>query len=82
MKVRTENGLVYDCAHPKCRLHLSRTQGKGFAFIQCLDTGLDGKAERVKRYWGAYADSLDNRENGESIYHIMRTGSPWPDLPQ
>ncbi|TCO02176.1 hypothetical protein [Vibrio crassostreae] len=48
MKVQTENNLVYDSKHPKCQLHFARTHGRGFAFIQCLDTGLDGKAERVR----------------------------------
>ncbi|MBE8574972.1 hypothetical protein, partial [Vibrio sp. OPT18] len=59
MIVKTENNLLFDSSHPKCQLHYARTHGRGFAFIQCLDTGLDGKAERIKRYWGFYADSLD-----------------------
>lgn len=82
MRVQTENNLLYDSTHPKCELHFARTHGHGFAFVQCLDTGLDGKAERVKRYWGFYSDSLDDDVNKESIYHIMNSGSSWPDLPK
>ncbi|HFQ5234011.1 TPA: hypothetical protein ACGUWY_005127, partial [Vibrio vulnificus] len=62
--------------------HFARTHGKGFAFIQCLDTGMDGTAERIKRYWGLYADSLDDEVNKQAIYHIMNSGSPWPELPK
>ncbi|CAK2132163.1 hypothetical protein BCT01_24050 [Vibrio tasmaniensis] len=82
MKVQTENNLVYDSNHPKCQIHFARTHGRGFAFIQCLDTGLDGKTERVKRYWGFYADSLNDKENEADVYRIMNSGSPWPDLPE
>ncbi|WP_234494840.1 hypothetical protein [Vibrio maritimus] len=82
MIVKTENNLLYDSSHPKCQLHFARTHGRGFAFIQCLDTGLNGKAEHVKRYWGFYADSLNEKENEADIYHIMNSGSPWPDIPK
>ncbi|HAS6020170.1 TPA: hypothetical protein I7234_16130 [Vibrio vulnificus] len=82
MRVQTENNLVFDSSHPKCQLHFARTHGKGFAFIQCLDTGMDGTAERIKRYWGLYADSLDDEVNKQAIYHIMNSGSPWPELPK
>ncbi|MBE8578666.1 hypothetical protein [Vibrio sp. OPT18] len=81
MIVKTENNLLFDSSHPKCQLHYARTHGRGFAFIQCLDTGLDGKAERIKRYWGFYADSLDEEENKAAIHDIMNTGSSWPCLP-
>ncbi|MEZ8744147.1 hypothetical protein AB4189_12070 [Vibrio sp. 10N.286.49.E1] len=82
MRAKTKNNLLFDSSHPKCQLHFARTHGRGFAFVQCLDTGLDGKAERVKRYWGFYADSLDEKENEVSIYNIMNSGSPWPELPK
>ena len=82
MKVQTENNLMFDSQHPKCQLHFSRTHGRGFAFVQCLDTGSNGKAEHVKRYWGFYADSLDEKENETAIYNIMDSGSQWPDLPK
>ncbi len=82
MKVQTKNNLMFDSQHPKCQLHFARTHGHGFAFVQCLDTGLNGKAEHVKRYWGFYADSLDEEENKAAIYNIMNSGSKWPDLPK
>ncbi|GEK14304.1 hypothetical protein [Aliivibrio fischeri] len=82
MKVQTENNLMFDSQHPKCQLHFARTHGRGFAFVQCLDIGLNGKSEHVKRYWGFYADSLDKQENEAAIYNIMNSGSPWPDLPK
>lgn len=82
MRVQTENNLLYDSKHPKCQLHFARTHGKGFAFIQCLDIGSDGSAEHIKRYWGLYADSLDDEVKKQAIYHIMNSGSPWPELPR
>lgn len=82
MIVKTENNLLFDSSHPKCQLHFVRTHGHGFAFIQCLDTGLNGKAEHIKRYWGFYVDSLNEKENEAAIYHIMNSGAPWPDLPK
>jgi len=68
MKVQTENNLLYDSAHPKCQIHFARTHGQGFAFIQCLDLGHNGKTERVKRYWGLYSDSLDDEVNKQASY--------------
>lgn len=82
MRVATENNLLYDSTDPHCKLFFCRTHGRGFAFVQCLDTGIHGKSRRIKRYWGFYADSLNPKENEASIYHIMNSGSPWPDLPE
>lgn len=80
MRVATENSLLFDDSDPDCSLVFSRTHGHAFAFIQCLDIGKNGKSRRIKRYWGFYADSSDEKKNEQSIYHIMNSGSSWPDI--
>ena len=77
MKI-SANGLVFEEGHPQCKCILSDAQGELFAFVQCLDTGMDGQESvMVKRYWGRY--SHDDRAG--SIEDIMRNGEKWPVLP-
>lgn len=78
MKI-TANGLVFEEGHSQCQCILSDAQGELFAFVQCLDTGIDGQESViVKRYWGHY--SHDDRAG--SIEDIMRNGGKWPVLPE
>ncbi|AXE71583.1 hypothetical protein A191_04745 [Escherichia coli KTE233] len=77
MKI-TVNGLFFEENHPQCKCILSQTQGELYAFIQCLDTGLNGQESAIiKRYRGRY--SHDDR--AESIKNIMSNGGKWPVLP-
>jgi len=77
MKIQV-NGLVFDKANPKCKCLLSEAQGQVYAFVQCLDTGMDGQENGIiKRYWGKY--SHENEE--ASIRAIMQNGGKWPVLP-
>ncbi|EBM7196732.1 hypothetical protein T040_22110 [Salmonella enterica subsp. enterica serovar Senftenberg] len=77
MKI-TANGLVFEETNPHCKCILSEAQGELYAFVQCLDMGMDGRETAiVKRYWGRY--SHDARE--DSIRSILLNGGKWPKLP-
>ncbi|EMX0133983.1 hypothetical protein AAFW79_004961, partial [Salmonella enterica] len=54
MKIQV-NGMIYDESNRDCQCHLADAQHEVFAFIQCLDVGMDGTASPIKkRYWGRY----------------------------
>lgn len=78
MKIQV-NGMIYDEAIRDCQCQLATTQNELFAFIQCLDLGMDGQETPIKkRYWGRY----DHDDKEESIRAIMQNGGKWPLLPQ
>lgn len=78
MKIQV-NGMIYDESNRDCQCHLADAQHEVFAFIQCLDVGMDGTASAIKkRYWGRY--DHDNKE--ASIRAIMENGGKWPVLPK
>ena len=77
MKVMS-NQMVYDDTDPLCKCILSQADGKLYAFIQCIDTGMDGQARYPARYWGTF--SHDDPEG--SIKRIMAYGGKWPQLPE
>lgn len=70
------NGLVFDREDADCKLILSKCQDDVFAFVQCIDTGMDGSQREIKRYWGRYCFE----QSEESILQILRWGGQWPDL--
>lgn len=75
MKVEV-NQMVFDSTDPLCRCIVSRTQGKLYAFVQCIDTGSDGQQRYTKRYWGEYS-----YENPESMMsRILLNGGSWPEI--
>ncbi|PXW50388.1 hypothetical protein DFO55_12459 [Grimontella sp. AG753] len=37
------NGLLYDESNRQCLCILNQSQGLTYAFIQCLDVGMDGR---------------------------------------
>lgn len=76
--VKTDTNLFYDNHHEKCKLFYSGSQGRQYAFIQCLDVGYNGKGEHIKRYWGLYNES----DKQASIEGILRSGGKWPQLPE
>lgn len=78
MRVETDTNLVFDEHDDDCRLLLSSAQGKLYAFVQCLDTGMNGNARYTARYWGEYTH--DDPEG--SIRRILRDGGKWPRLPE
>lgn len=75
------NNLVFDDQSSDCRLIVSRTGGRNYAFVQCLDASAEehakGKNRGTRRYWGEF--HYDDKEN--SIRQIMNSGGKWPDLP-
>ncbi|MDC8802797.1 hypothetical protein PRZ61_04970 [Halomonas pacifica] len=71
------NQLLYDAQDPMCKYILSASAGKLYAFVQCIDRGMDLKARYRARYWGEY--SHDDPEG--SIRHILAHGGKWPGLP-
>lgn len=79
MKLYVETcNLVFDAEDPRCRMVLSRTQGRDYAFVQCLDigTGRNFDNAREKNYWGEY----DETHPEASVKAIMERGGNWPDL--
>ena len=54
-----------------------RKNGRGVAFVQCIDTGAQGEHRFVRRYWGPW----DRTQPDESIRAILDNGPKWPDLP-
>lgn len=78
--VKTSNNLEFDSEHDRCRLIISRTQGKEYAFIQCIDLGFGQEhtldTGHEKQYWGEY----DSTAPEESIKAIMGYGGQWPNL--
>lgn len=75
--VKTDTNLLFDSGDPDCMLIVSQACGQLYAFVQCLDTGHDGKQRWPKRYWGPF--SWDDRAG--SVRRIMETGGKWPRLP-
>lgn len=75
MRVET-NGLIFDPEHPKCHIEVTRSQGRTYAFITVVDTGMDGKQEFQKRYWGEYCPERPD----VSLKEIMERGGKWPQL--
>jgi hypothetical protein len=80
LKVRAENGFIYEDYHPKCKIRFSSLRyGHGefdfswVAFVQCFDE----ETGDINRYWGMFDD--DNKER--SVEMILLKGSKWPDLP-
>lgn len=51
MKIQV-NGMIYDEANRDCQCHLATTQNELFAFIQCLDLGMDGQETPIKNDTG------------------------------
>lgn len=73
------NGLLYDESNRQCLCILNQSQGLTYAFIQCLDVGMDGRETPItKRYWGQFL--RDDKE--ASIRDIMLNGGKWPVLPE
>ncbi|REC93306.1 hypothetical protein [Kushneria indalinina] len=67
------DGLLYDDRRSECKCIHSRNDSGTYAFIQVIDTRVEG----VKRYWGAF----DVERPAYSIERIMLYGGSWPDLP-
>lgn len=70
MKVQV-NGMVFDSKNPACKLILGDSQGKLYAFVQCVD-----EAGQEKRYWGEYSHEAPE----SSVQRIMEWGGKWPKL--
>ena len=75
--VKTETGLFFDDADPDCKLLVTEACGALYAFVQCLDTGADGKQRWPRRYWGPF----DWADRAGCVQRIMETGGKWPRLP-
>lgn len=75
MKVNV-NQMIYDDDHPQCSCHVIQSQGQLYAFVQCLDMGMDGEhVVAIKRYWGRFEwDSEDH------LRDILRNGGKWGDF--
>ncbi|WP_253447951.1 hypothetical protein [Halomonas sp. Y3] len=71
------NQLLYDPRDPTCFYILSESAGRLYAFVQCIDRGMDLKAHYRARYWGEY--SHDDPDG--SIRLILTQGGKWPGLP-
>lgn len=71
------NGLVYDDSDDLCLCLLSQSQGKLYAFLQVIDTGMDGEQRFTKRYWGEYSHEAPEAY----VKRIMENGGKWPSLP-
>jgi hypothetical protein len=70
--------MVFDSADPDCMLIVETACGRQYAFIQCIDTGVNGAARWKKRYWGPFNWS----DHAGSVQHIMESGGKWPKLPE
>jgi len=77
MRVETNNNLVFDDSDKLCFCTHSSSQGEAFAFVQCLDVGMDGLMRNPKRYWGKW----DSHNPEDSMKAIMEHGGKWPKLP-
>lgn len=77
MRIETDTRQLYDDSDPLCKCILSQANGGLYAFIQAIDTGMDGKDRHAVRYWGPF--SHDNPEG--SVRKILAYGGKWPDLP-
>lgn len=71
------NTLVYDDTDDLCLCRLEKTQGKLYAFVQVIDTGVDRAQRFTKRYWGEYSHSSPE----VSLRRILEMGGKWPQLP-
>lgn len=70
--------MIYDDSDELCQCVLAQSQGKLYAFLQVIDSGIDGKARFTARYWGEYSHKAPER----SIAAIMEWGGKWPALPK
>ncbi len=67
------NQMIYDDAHPKCTCKVVQSQGQLYAFVQCLDMGMDGKRlVGTKRYWGRFEWGSEDHMRA-----ILATGGKW-----
>lgn len=77
MIIMNQSGnLKYDSEHKKCSIEVVSGQDGLYAFLTCLDIGLDGSLEIQNRYWGRF--SWDCEE--DSILNILHNGGSWPHL--
>ena len=74
----TAGNFFYDESDPDCILMIHPFEnGRGVAFVQCIDTGAQSEHRFVRRYWGPW----DQTQPDESIRAILDNGPKWPDLP-
>ena len=72
-----ENNLVFESTHPSCFLDIfSGPHGHPYAFVQCIDTGINGDLAMPRRYWGRW----DHDAPEASMREILSWGGKWPRL--
>lgn len=72
-----QGNLIFDSSNPLCTMIVNKAQDQVYAFIQCIDQGMDGSLEETRRYWGRYDFSNAEYAVGE----ILKWGGKWPQLP-
>lgn len=71
------NQMLYDDHDPRCKLILSMSNGQLYAFVQCIDRGMDLEDQHLARYWGAFTHA----DPESSVREILAYGGKWPALP-
>lgn len=75
MRVEASNGMIFEEGDPLCTLRVVQSQGKLYAFLQAIDTGMDGMARYPVRYWGEYCHDTPV----DAIRQILLWGGKWDE---
>jgi len=60
------------------RVEYTRSMGKLYAFVTCIDVQADGKGTHKKHYWG----EVSAHNNAGDIQAVMETGGKWDQIPK
>ena len=71
MQVPMVNNLKFS------RVDYRTSMNKIYAFVTCIDVGMNGKGKTKARYWG----EVSARDNANEIENVIGYGSKWDKLP-
>ena len=78
MKVSLDCNFCFDSDDPGCSaLVVEGPVSQQYAFVQFIDSSIDGQARIPRRRWGHWHKS----DAAGSLRRIMKSGAPWPALP-
>ena len=71
MQIPIVNNLQFN------RVDYRTSMNKIYAFVTCIDLGVNGKGKTKKRYWG----EVSSRDDADEIENVIGYGAKWDKLP-
>lgn len=71
MQIPLVNNLQFN------RVDYLTSMNKIYAFVTCIDLGMNGKGRTKKRYWG----EVSARDDVQGIKEVISYGAKWNKLP-